>query len=31
MADVEKDDSYHSYCSYVSAAFTYKLIELGVL
>lgn len=31
MADEKKDDSYHSYCSYVSATFVYRLIELGVL
>lgn len=31
LADVEKDDSYHKFCSYVSAKFAFELIELDIL
>lgn len=31
LADTEKDDSYHDYCSYVSAKFAFELIKLDVL
>ena len=31
FADYQKNDSYHEYCSYVSANFAFKLIDLGVL
>lgn len=31
LADAEKDDSYHDYCSYASAKFAFDLIELDVL
>ncbi|MBE6742325.1 MAG: response regulator [Ruminococcaceae bacterium] len=31
LANQDKDDSYHSYCSYVSANFAYELIKKGIL
>ncbi len=31
LTDTKKDDSYHDYCSYVSAKFAFDLIELGIL
>lgn len=31
FADLQKDDSYHEYCSYASAHFAFKLIDSGIL
>ncbi len=31
LADEHKDDTYHDYCSYASAMFTFELISLGIL
>lgn len=31
LANVEKDDTYHEYCSYISSMFAYKLLELGTM